>query len=110
MYLEPSRTSKTEVFCERYLVVNCFRERTSSQKLDWFLNSSLILFSNVFWNAYRPIAKTKIFRLGVSLIRPLYVKKKEWIEKKITLKQNKIYYLNIKFTFIVYEYLSNYPI
>ena len=41
----------------------------------------LIPSSNVIWNAYRLIAETKIFRLGVSLICLLYVKE-EWIGKK----------------------------
>ena len=54
--------------------VNYFCERTSSKKLDWVLNTSLILSNNVIWHAYRLIAETKIFRLGGSLICLLYVK------------------------------------
>ena len=47
----------------------------------------LILSSNVICHAYRLIAETKIFRLGVSLIclgggMDLYVKE-EWIGKKV---------------------------
>ena len=45
--------------------------------------------SNVVWHAYRSITETKVFRLGVSLIYPLYVKKEEWIGKKL-------YYRKIK--------------
>ena len=41
----------------------------------------LILSSNVIWHAYRLIAETKIFRLGVSLICLSYVKE-EWMAKK----------------------------
>ena len=42
----------------------------------------LILSSNVICHAYRLIAETKIFRLGISLIFLLYVKE-EWIGKKV---------------------------
>ena len=92
----------------------------------------LILSSNVIWHAYWSIAETKIFRLGVSVICPLYVKKEEWIGKKMKLQKDKIYYfkyrecwsivtinihifensiqINITFTFIVYGYTSYYPI
>ena len=63
-----------------FLAVNYFRERTSSQKLDWVLNTPLILSSNVIWHAYRLMAETKIFRLGLSLICLLHVKEK-WIGK-----------------------------
>ena len=48
--------------------------------LGWVLNTPLILSSNVIWHAYRLIAETKIFRLGVFLICLLYVKEK-WIGK-----------------------------
>ena len=65
-----------------FLAANSFRERTSSQKLNWVLNTPLILSSNVIWHTYRLMAETKIFRLGVSLICYLYVKE-EWIGKKI---------------------------
>ena len=34
------------------------------------------------WHDYESIAETKIFRLGVFLICPLYVKE-EWIGKKV---------------------------
>ena len=40
-------------------------------------NASLILSSNVIWHAYRLIAETKDFRLGGSLICPLYVKEEQ---------------------------------
>ena len=50
----------------------------------------LILSSNVIWHAYRLIAETKIFRLGLSLICILYVKE-EWIGKKVLL----IHYITI---------------
>ena len=40
-----------------------------------------MLPSNIIWHAYRLIAETKIFRLSVSLICSLYVKKEEWIGK-----------------------------
>ena len=60
-----------------------FRERTSSQKLDWVLNTPPILSSNVNWHAYKLIVETKISRLGVSLICHLYVKKEAWIETKL---------------------------
>ena len=69
VYLEPSRTSKMELFfceiSEWLLSVNNFRERTSPWKFAWVLNTPLILSSNVIWHAYRPIPETKIFRLGV---------------------------------------------
>ena len=42
----------------------------------------LILSSDVIWHAYRLKVKTKIFRLGVSLICLLYVKE-AWIGKKV---------------------------
>ena len=93
VYLEPSWTSKMELFGEIgwwLLAVNYFRERTSSQKLDWGLNTLLILFSNVVWHAYRSIAETKIFRFGASLICPFYVKKENWIVKKL-------YYRKVKY-------------
>ena len=44
---------------------------------------------NVIWYAYRSIAEINIFRLGVSLICPLYAKE-EWIGKKL-------YYRKIKY-------------
>ena len=56
------------------LAVNYFCERTSLWKLDWVLNTSLILSSYVIWHAYRLIAETNIFGLGGSLICLLYVK------------------------------------
>ena len=43
----------------------------------------LLQSSNVICHVYRSIEKTKIFRLSVSLKCPLYVKKEEWIGKKI---------------------------
>ena len=53
----------------------------------------LILSSNVIWHAYRLIAETKIFRLGLSLICLVYVKK-EWIGKKYnTDNNNHIFYI-----------------
>ena len=72
-----------------FLAVNYFRERTSSQKLDWVLNTPLILSSNVIWHAYRLMAETKIFRLGLSLICLLHDKeesigKKNYYRKHIT--------------------------
>ena len=73
----------------------------------------LILYSNVIWHAYRFIAETKIFRLGVSLICLLYVKE-EWISKKVYYRKTGIFttkdhisdnstQINIKFTFTVYK-------
>ena len=67
-----------------------FRERTSSYKLDWVLNTPLS--TNVIWHAYRSIAETKIFRLGIFLIYPIYAKKEEWISKKLYYR--KIKYIN----------------
>ena len=46
-------------------------------------------FSNSIWHADRSIAETKIFRLDVSFICPLYVKR-VWIGKKL-------YYIKIKY-------------
>ena len=86
VYLEHSQTSKMELFCEIgewILSVNYFLERTLSQKLDWVLNTPLILSRYVIWHAYKSIAEAKIFRHGVSLICPLYVKKEEWIDEKL---------------------------
>ena len=86
VYLQSRQTSKMELFCETgewLLSVNYFCERTSPYKFDWVLNMPLILSSNVIWHAYRSIAETKIFRLGVSFICCLYVKKEEWIGKKL---------------------------
>ena len=54
------------------------------------LNTSLIMSSNLICHAYRSIVETKIFRLGVNLIYPFYVKKEEWISKKL-------YYRKIKY-------------
>ena len=68
------------------LAVNYFYEITSSQKLVWVLNTPLILSSNVIWHAYRLIAETKVFRLGVSLICLFYVKE-EWIVKKVSYRK-----------------------
>ena len=42
--------------------VNYFRERTSAQKLDWVLNTPLIMSSNVNSHAYRLIAGTNNFK------------------------------------------------
>ena len=78
----------------------------------------LILSSNVIWHAHRSIAETKIFSLAVSLICLLYVKKEEWIGKKIYYRKIKYItsntenfdnsiQINIKFTFIVYELYMN---
>ena len=91
--LEHRRISKMELFCEIsewLLSANYFSVRTSSENVDWVLNTPLILSSNVIWHVDRSIAETKIFRLGVSLIRPWYVKKEEWIGKKL-------YYRKIKY-------------
>ena len=86
VYWEPSKTSKIGAFSAKlvndFAAVNYFCERTSSQKPGWVFNTSLILSSNVIWHAYRLIAETKIFRLGVSLICLSYVKD-EWIGKKV---------------------------
>ena len=65
------------------LAVNYFCERTSSSKLDWVLNTSLILFSNVIWHAYRLIAETKIFRLGGYIF---YMLRKNKLAKSIIQK------------------------
>ena len=43
----------------------------------------LILSSNVIWHAHRSTTETKILRLGVSFICPLFVKKEGWIGKKL---------------------------
>ena len=40
-------------------------------------------------HAYRSIAETKIFRLGVSLIYPLYVKKERWVGKNLCYRKIK---------------------
>ena len=40
-----------------FLVVHLFCERTSSEKLDWVFNMSLILSSNIVLHAYRLIAE-----------------------------------------------------
>ena len=64
------------------LAINRFRERTSLQKLNWVLNTPLLLSSNVIWHAYKLITETKIFRLGVSVICLLY-DKEEWVDKKV---------------------------
>ena len=57
------------------------------------------------------MAETKIFRLGVSLICPLYLKKEEWIGKKLYYK--KIKYIpsnteNVKviIIFLIIQYKS----
>ena len=64
-----------------FIAVNYFRERPSSYKIDWVLNTPLILSSNAIWHDYRLITETTIFRLSVSLIYLLYVKE-DWIDKK----------------------------
>ena len=116
----PVKCLKQSIFSCDFLAVNDFRERTSSQKLDWVLNTPLILSSNVIWHAYKLIAENKIFRLGVSLIYLLYVKE-EWIGKKSILHRefsgiftindyisgNSIQ-VNIKFAFTVYEFIIVY--
>ena len=97
VYLAPSQTSKMELFCqfsEWLLSFNYFRERNSSQKFDWVLNTSLILSSNVTWYVYKSLVETEIFRLDLPLICPLYVKKEEWNGKK--LQKNKIYYFKCR--------------
>ena len=55
----------------------------------------LILSSNVIWRAYRFIAETKIFRLGVSLICLLFVKE-EWTGKKSITQKVIIYYFKYR--------------
>ena len=65
-----------------FLAVNLFCERTLDWILDWILNMRLVLSSNVIWHAYRLIAETKIFKLGVSPMYLLYVKE-ERIGKKL---------------------------
>ena len=75
----------------------------------------LVLCNNVIWHAYRSIAETKIFRLGESLIYPLYVKKEEWISKalyyrkiKYITSNNKSFkaYLQNIITFLIIQYKS----
>ena len=69
-----------ELFCKisKWLLsVNYFSERISLQIFNWVLIMPLILSSNVIWYAYGSIPETKIFRLGVYLIGPLHVKRKE---------------------------------
>ena len=81
----PVKLLRQSTFCKivnDFVTVNYFRERTSSEQLQWVLNTPLILPSNVIWHAYRLIAETKIFRPGVSLICLLYVKE-ESISKKV---------------------------
>ena len=41
------------------------------------------VYTNIVQHANKSKAETKIFRLGVSLICPLYVKKEEQIDKKL---------------------------
>ena len=65
------------------------RERTSSQKLDWVLNTPLIQSSHFISHAYRSIAETKNFRLCASLISPFHVKKEEWTGKKLYYRKRK---------------------
>ena len=81
------------IFCEisynDFLAVNYFRERNSFYKLHWVPNTPLILSSKFIWHAYRLIAETKIFRLGLSLISFLNVKD-EWIRKKVDYKRYNI--------------------
>ena len=45
---------------------------------------------NVICHAYRLLTENKFFRLGVSLLCPLYVKEEEWIGEKL-------YYIKIKY-------------
>ena len=78
--------------------------------------ASDIVYSNVIQHAYRPpIAETKIFRLGVSLICPLYVKKEERIGKKLYYRKTKYItsntehfkvYLQLIITFLIIQYKS----
>ena len=85
-YIEkPVKLLRWSIFCKTvngFSAVNYFCERTSMYMLDWVFNTPVILSSNVIWHAYRLVAETKIFRLGVSLICLLKVKE-EWINKKV---------------------------
>ena len=49
----------------------------------------LILPSSVIWNAYKLMQETKISRLGVSLMCPLYVIKVELIGKESYYRKTK---------------------
>ena len=137
MFLEPSQTSEMKAFCEIsqwLLAVNYFCERMSSQKLDWVLNTPLILSSNVIWYAYWSRTETNIFMLVVSLICSLFVKKEKWLGKKLYYRKTtyitsntenfKVYLpwtsflitqykstLNLHLLYVnIYPYISYYPI
>ena len=87
-------------FVTDFLPLNYFRERTSSQKLDWILNTPLILSSNVIWNTYRLIAQTGNFQ-GMDW-------QKSILQKDITyhISDNSVQ-INIKFTFtVIYIYIN----
>ena len=77
----------SEKLVNDFLAVNYFCDRTS-EKLNWVLNTSLRLSSNVIWHAYRLIVETKIFRLGVSVICLLYVNEEWTVQKYITERYN----------------------
>ena len=87
-------------FVTDFLPLNYFRKRTSSQKLDWILNTPLILSSNVIWNTYRLIAQTGNFQ-GMDW-------QKSILQKDITyhISDNSLQ-INIKFTFtVIYIYIN----
>ena len=87
-------------FVTDFLPLNYFRKRTSSQKLDWILNTPLILSSNVIWNTYRLIAQTGNFQ-GMDW-------QKSILQKDITyhISDNSVQ-INIKFTFtVIYIYIN----
>ena len=96
-------------FCLTWAVTrqNWFRRlyHHHQQKLEWVLNAPLILSSNVIWHAYRAIAETKIFRLGVSLICPIYGQSEEWIAKKLYYRQKKYPTSNIENFKVYIQYI-----
>ena len=78
------RWSLSAKLVNNFLAVDYLPKRTSLKKLDWVLNTTLILSRNVIWHAYRSIAENKIFRLGVSFKCLLFVKRNELAKKYIT--------------------------
>ena len=63
------------------LALNYFREKAPSLKVDWIINTLLILSSNIIWLWVDSVQH--IFRIGVSLICALYIENEEWIGYKL---------------------------
>ena len=63
------------------LALNYFREKAPSLKVDWIINTLLILSSNIIWLWVDSVQH--IFRIGVSLICALYIEDEEWIGYKL---------------------------